>query len=285
MEEQLKFAWQSGLFLAVCLGLFIIAKTAFRFFNPGINIKSELVDKDNSAFFIAYICYFIAIIAIVGGVMKSEGSGDIGREILLSVIYGLIGIIALNVITFFTDRFLHTTVKLWEEVEKGSHAIAILKGGNYLSAGIIIGGVLLTEVEKPIEASVFLLFAIVISFLGYFYYNLITPFSTRTEIYNGNTAVALSSSGAQVAFAILIYAGFQIQHTDWRDSLISIGIDILAGFILIPLIRFIADKLFIPTRRITDEMVNQEKPNVGLGMFEAAAYIGGALLFIWCWNL
>lgn len=287
MEKQFEFAWQSGLFLIICLALFFIAKLVFKAFNPKLNISSELVDKDNTAFYIAYVSYFLGFIMIIGGVMNSEGSGQFWQEIFLTVVYGLVGIVLLNLITFIMDRFVHSTIKLWDEVTENTNlAIGFLKGGTYLSTGIIISGVMLTEVDKPIQAAAFLVFALVIASIGFLYYNLTTPFNAKTEIYKGNTAVAISAAGAQIAFAILIYAGFQIAHSTWIDSLIGIGIDVLGGIILLPLIRFVVDKAFIPKhRKITDEMVNQEIPNVGLGIFEAAAYIGGALLFVWCWNL
>ena len=88
-----------------------------------------------------------------------------------------------------------------------------------------------------------------------------------------------------MAFAILIYSGFQIEHNTWIDSVTHIGIDILGGFLILPIIRFIVDKLFLGKRKLTDELINQKIPNLGLGFFEAGAYISGALLFVWCWNL
>ncbi len=287
MEKQFEFAWQSGIFLLVCLALFFIAKIVFRLFNPKLAIDSELVDKDNTAFYVAYFCYFLAIVMIIGGVMNSESSGTLWKEIYLTAIYGSIGIVLLNILTIFMDKFVHSKIELWKAVTVEQNiAIGVLKGGNYLSTGIIVSGVMLTEVERPLQAGLFLFFAMLIASIGFIYYNLTTPFNAKTEIYKGNTAVAISAAGAQVAFAVLIYAGFQIEHANWQDSLISIGIDVLGGIILLPLIRFVVDKAFIPKhRKITDEMVNQDVPNIGLGMFEATAYIGGALLFIWCWNL
>jgi len=287
MDKELQFAWQSGLFLVTCLILFLFAKWLFKFFNLKLNIGAELVDKDNTAFYIAYASYFIGFIFIIGGVMNSEGSGDFWDEIFLSFVYGIIGILLLNFVTWAMDKFVHSSLNLWDEVtEKRNTAIGMLKGANYLSVGIIIAGVLLTEVNKPFEAAIFLAFAVVIASLGFVYYNLITPFNSKTEIYKGNIAVALSASGAQIAFAILIFAGFQIEHSNWVDSLISIGIDVLGGFIILPIIRLIVDKAFIPKhRKMTEEMIHQDQPNIGLGLFEASAYIGGALLFIWCWSL
>ena len=284
--EQYEFAWHSGLFLMVCLLLFFVAKLVFKVFNFSININDELTQKDNTAFYLGYLSYFTGFLMIIGGIMTSEGSGGIWEEIGYTFAYGLAGMVILNLASIFMDKIVHPKIALWDEIiHKKNVSIGIIKGVNYLGTGVIISGVMLTEVDKPVEAGIFLIFAMVIASLGFLYYNLITPFNIREEIYNQNTAVAISTAGAQIAFAILIYAGFQIQHTDWTDSLVSIGIDILGGFLLLPIIRYIVDKLFITNRKLTDELINQEVPNIGAGMFEAAAYIAGALLFVWCWHL
>ncbi|MCH2225516.1 MAG: DUF350 domain-containing protein [Crocinitomicaceae bacterium] len=286
MENNFEFIWHSGLFLVLCLVLFFVAKITFRLFNSSIKINEELTEKDNLGFYMGYIGYFVGFLMIIGGVMNSEGSGEFWSEVMYSVIYGLIGILLLNITSLILDKIIHPKVKLWTEViSKGNISIGILKGSHYFSTGIIISAVMLTEVNKPFEAAVFLVFALIIGSLGFMFYNFITPFNVRKEIYEGNAAVAVSTMGAQIAFAILIYSGFQIVHTTWQESFMNIGIDILIGFLIIPLIRLIVDKVFIPNRKLTDEIVNQENPNVGAGIFEALSYIGGALLFVWCWNL
>lgn len=286
MNINIEFFWQSGLYLLVCLVLFVIAKVVFGIFNSKVNVSEELVDKDNIAFYVVYVCYYIGILSVIAGVMNSEGNGDFWNELLLTAVYGAIGIVLLNLVIIIADKIVHGGIDLWKETTEGKLSVGILKGGNYISTGIIISGVMLTEVDKPVQTALYLAGALVFASLGYLYYNLTTKFNASREIYSGNAAVAASAAGAQVAFAILIYAGFQIEHSSWSASLQSIGIDVLAGFIILPLVRVILDKLFIPGhRKMTDEMVSQEVPNFGLGLFEAAAYIGGALLFIWCWNL
>jgi uncharacterized membrane protein YjfL (UPF0719 family) len=286
MENQYQFIWQSGLFLLLCLVLFFVAKVTFKLVNSKININQELIDNDNIAFYISYLAYFLAFVLIIGGVMKSEGTGDFWNELKLVGLYGLIGIVALNLSAIIKDKVFHSKISTWHEiVAKQKVSIGILKGANFVSAGVIISGIMLTEVNKPIEALVFLAFALVVASLGFVYYNLIMPFNVRQQIYDGNIAVSLSTAGVQVAFAILIYSGFQITHTDWQDSLMNIGIDVIGGIIILPVIRLIVDKVFLPNRKITDELINQDVPNLGLGLFEATAYIGGALLFVWCWNL
>lgn len=286
MENNFQFIWHSGVFLLVCLFLFFVAQLSFKLLNRSFNVNEELTEKDNLSFYLGYTGYFAGFLMIIGGVMKSEGNGDFYSEVIYSLIYGGIGILVLNLTSLILDKIIHPNIRLWDEVTNHQKvSIGILKGAHYLATGAIISGVLLTEVDKPLEVFVFLIFALMVGSIGFLYYNLITPFSIREEIYKGNSAVAISTSGAQIAFAILICSGFQIVHTNWQESLVTIGIDVLAGFILIPIIRLVVDKLFLPNRKLTDELINQEIPNIGAGIFEAFSYIAGALLFVWCWNL
>jgi hypothetical protein len=46
--------------------------------------------------------------------------------------------------------------------------------------------------------------------------------------------------------------------------------------------RFITDKILLPGQNLTDEIINQEKPNIGAALVEAFAYIGGSVLITWC---
>lgn len=286
MTDQYEFFWHSGLFLVVSLLLFFISKIGFKIFNSKIDITKELVDEDNLAFYLAYGSYFVAFVLIIGGVMNSEGSGNFWDELIYSGIYGILGILVLNISSLITDKIFHSKISFWNEIaEHKNISVGILKGANYLGTGIIIGGIMLTEVDKPIEAFLFLISALLIGSIGFIYYNLIVPFNIREQIYKGNIAVSVSTAGVQIAFAILIHSGFQIDHSSWSESVMHIGIDIIGGFLILPSIRFIVDKLFLGKRKLTDELINQEIPNLGLGFFEAGAYISGALLLVWCWNL
>src|SRR5687767_1168626 len=104
MEKQYEFIWQSGVFLACCLVLLIIARLAFKLFNFRLNINAELTDKDNTAFYLGYVAYFAAAIVIVGGVMNSEGSGTFWIEIYYTLLYGIVGIVLLNVAFMILSR-------------------------------------------------------------------------------------------------------------------------------------------------------------------------------------
>jgi hypothetical protein len=47
------------------------------------------------------------------------------------------------------------------------------------------------------------------------------------------------------------------------------------------LARLFCDKILLPGQNLTDELINQEKPNVGAALVEAFAYAGGSMLIVW----
>ena len=73
-----------------------------------------------------------------------------------------------------------------------------------------------------------------------------------------------------------------VEYKDVTEGAISIGILFVVGLILLPITRFITDKVMLPGYNLTDEMVNQEVPNIGCGLIEAFSYIGAAILITWC---
>ncbi len=51
--------------------------------------------------------------------------------------------------------------------------------------------------------------------------------------------------------------------------------------IALAVIRWLADWVLVPGVKISDEIVSQAVPNLGAGLIEAFAYIGGSFLIAW----
>jgi len=85
-----------------------------------------------------------------------------------------------------------------------------------------------------------------------------------------------------ISVALLISHGIGGDFEGWTDHFIKVGSEVIIGFILLPIVRFVTDTILLPGEKITDEIINQENPNVGASMMEAFAYIGGAVLIMWC---
>ena len=120
-----------------------------------------------------------------------------------------------------------------------------------------------------------------ILFLTTFVYNLITPYDIHDYIEKDNVAVAVGYAGAIIAIANLIRFALMHDFESWLITLEGVAIDVGIGLLFLPIARFLADKILLPGRNLTDELVNQQKPNVGAGVVEALAYVGGSMLIVW----
>lgn len=90
-------------------------------------------------------------------------------------------------------------------------------------------------------------------------------------------------AGAMIAIGNLIRHGLMHDFESWWITAEYIAIDAGIGLAFLPIARLIADKILLPGRNLTDELVNQDKPNIGAGIIEAFAYVGGSVLI--CWSL
>ena len=68
----------------------------------------------------------------------------------------------------------------------------------------------------------------------------------------------------------------------WKINLTSFVVYALAGLVLLPLVRFLVDKILLPGQCLSDEIANQEHPNLGAAFIEAVSYLGGSFLLTWC---
>ncbi len=280
------FLWQSGLYLLLCLCLFFIAKLILRAFWPGLSVDHELVEKDNVAYALLFVGYFVGVLLSMLGVLSGEGGATFWEELGFTAVYALASILILHLSGWVYDTVFLRKVSLRKEiVEEKNLAAGLIKGASLVSSGVILYGVLLVDAEHPQMALLYWGVAQILVLFVTVFYELISPFKMAEEIRKKNLALGISVGGVQIAFAILIQWGIQVEHTNWVNTLLTMGIDVGVGMVLLPLIRLVVDKIFLPSRKLTDEIIYQDTPNVGAGLIEAFSYIGGALLFVWCWNL
>ncbi|MFQ5582999.1 MAG: DUF350 domain-containing protein, partial [Calditrichia bacterium] len=132
-----------------------------------------------------------------------------------------------------------------------------------------------------VTAVVFWLLGQLALILAVFVYNWITPFDIHKEIEKDNVAVGVAVAGIMVALGNVIRIGISGDFVSWQINLTQFLGFLIFGLVMLPLLRIVTDKLLLPGVRLTDELVNQEKPNVGAAAIEATAYIAASLLLGW----
>jgi uncharacterized membrane protein YjfL (UPF0719 family) len=270
-------------YLGSSFALFFIGKYLYQIFHRGYNVKEELVEKDNLAFALAHTGYFIGLVLSIGGVMMGETAGLL-MDLLFIGVYGIISLVLLNLSIIINDKIILRKFSVRKEIcEDQNEGTGLLEGASSIATGLIIMGSVYGEGGGIDTMLIYWVVGQILLIATSFVYNWITPFDVHEQIEKDNVAVGVAMAGAIIAIGNMIRHGLMHDFESWYDTAQSIGIDYGIGIVFIPIARLIADKILLPGRNLTDELINQEKPNIGAGIIEAFAYVGGSVLI--CWSL
>ena len=267
------------IYLVVSFVLFLVGKKVYQLIHRSINIDEELVKKDNLAFSFANVGYYIALVIVISAVYSGDGIEHIVDDLIEVAIYGLSSIVLLNVSVLISDKLILRKFSIKEEIVRDQNVGAgVLEGAICIANSLVIYGAIAENQDSFIEILLLWLISQFVLALVTVVYNKITPYDIHEHIKNDNVAVGIGFSGAIIAVANLIRYGAQMEADSWiivgENLLLETGI----GLLLLPLARFLTDKILLPKRNLTDEIINQEKPNNGAAIIEAFSYIGGSIL-------
>ncbi len=284
-HEYVVVAYEAIIYLALSFVLFFVGKLIYQLFHPKIKVKSELVENDNLAFAFAHVGYFIGLVLAIGGVLIGPSNGLLNDTIDIFA-YGLLAIFLLNLSTLINDKLILNTFHVEKEIINDKNVgTGIIEAANAIASGLIILGALTGESHNlgfgVLTASVFWLVGQILLFFTVKIYNIITPYDIHQHIEKDNVAVGVGFAGALIAMGNLIRFAITDEFVSWGESLGYVAIIAVIGFVLLPIVRFLTDKILLPGQNLTDEIVNQEKPNVGAALVEAFAYIAGSVLISW----
>ncbi len=265
--------------------LFMIGKLVYQLFHPRVKVAYELVENDNLSFSLAHVGYFIGLLLVISSVVLGESLGLV-EDMMAIGLYGLVAIVLLNLSILLNDKLIFSKFDLKKEIlEDGNIGTGIIEGANAIATGLVVMGAIYGEGAGPggpfVTALLFWLLGQLILWITTFVYNLITPYDIHEHIEKGNIAVGVGYAGAIIAIGILINNAIMHDFVNWSVSGELVAFNVVFGLVFLPIARILTDKILLPGQKLTDEIVNQEHPNVGAAVVEAFAYVGGSLLIIW----
>ncbi len=269
------------IYLISAFALFFVGKVVFDRINRSYQLNEELVKKDNSALAIAMVGYYFGLTLSIGGVIVGPSAGLL-EDLIDILLYGPLAIILMNASAIINDKFIlykfNNTKELIEDQNVGTGAVECAV---YIATGMIIFGAISGQDGSLITAIVFWGLGQLALILTGIIYNLITPYDIHSHIEKNNVAVGVSFAGALVGIGNVIRHAVSGDFQSWSENLsIFLGFTIM-GLIFLPIIRFLSDKVLLPGENITDELVHQEKPNIGAAFIEAFSYIGASFFIVW----
>ena len=272
----------SGLiYLVSAYVLFWLGKVVFDLIHREFRVAEELLKKNNAALALALAGYYLGLVFAIGGVLVGPSQGLL-EDLIDIFLYGPLAIVLLNVSTIVSDRLiLYQFDNNKEIIQDQNTGTGVVAGSIYAATGLILFGAISGEGGTVWTALAFWgLGQVALIFTG-LVYEWITPYSIHEQIERDNVAVGVSFAGALIGMGNILHYSISGDFSSWQDNLTAFGAYALLGLLVLPAVRLATDKVLLPGATITAELVEKEKPNLGVAFIEMFSYIGASLLIGW----
>lgn len=268
-------------YLGSVLVLFVVGKFVFDFLHPRFNLKHELVEKDNMAMAITIAGYMLGLVFAIGGIMSGHSNGIV-EDLFDIFFFGMFAVVLLNIAGVINDKvLLYRFDNVKEIVDDRNAGTGAIVGGNYMAVGLIFAGAFSGQDGDLITGCVFWMLGQVVLILASKVYDVSVKFDLHDEVERDNVAVGVAFAGLLIATGNILRIGTSGDFESWQANFEGFLAYSAMGLVILPLLRIATDRLLLPGSRLTDELVNQEHPNVGAGLIEATSYISASLLIGW----
>ncbi len=261
-----------------------------------INLEQVLIRKDNKAVAITFCAYTVGIGIILQSVVHTEYLLNLA-DLIPTILWSLFGIVLFQ-FSFWLNQHLFWTVRKHKEIlDNENISIACVISGYLIANALIIRSIISGDtisidfqnilLHPSIQALtsnysiswlwdilltiLYFILAQVCFFVFSILYQKITTFHLLEQIHENNIAVGIAYSGDIIAIAIILSAPFSVTH-----SLVFFFAWIILGTALLIALRFILDKLILPSRELNLEI--KEDQNWGIALFEAGFSLLYAIL-------
>ncbi len=296
-ENTILWIGKTLFYIASFLVLFVISKQFFKARFRNIDINEELTLKDNVAFSILTVGYFLGVLIIFLGVIQGKSYGY-KEDTILIISYGILGNILLIIGSVFNEKIvLIKKINLYKEIIKDENkGTGIVEAANFIGSSLIIYGAITGQSINIFEdlgnfglhlsgiVSLVIFWSVGQLILLVFMkvYPAISSYKIYEELEKDNNAVGIVYSSIFIAIAYLYAQAIKEDITSWQITIENVLYYLGLGMILLPITRWVVDKVILPKSNLTHEIVHQEIPNQGAALIEAFAYIGSAVLISYC---
>jgi len=269
--------------IAIGFLLFWLGQLAYRkLFRRRMELNLELFVKDNPAVAIALVGYYFGIVIALGGVLDKTLS-VLPEKLLNLASYGGLVILLMLAGAWVGDRLILKHFDCDREIlQERNIGAAFVEAGNHIANGLILNASLGGEGGNLLVGFACWLIGLGVLVLASAVYPRFAKYNVFREIEKrNNPAAGIACAGLLVATGNIVRVAFAPEFQDWVSSFRVYGLNLLFCLALLVAIRWLADLILVPGVKISDEIVNQEVPNLGAGLIEAFAYIAASFLIAW----
>ena len=299
LVDTLEFFPKGLIYVAVGLAALLVAKVVQDLVTR-YSINQQVTGENNAALGLSLAGYYLGVVFVFVGALyqplsvirdddwKPTSAGYWG-EVLEVVVYALIGIAVLNAARIVVDRLvLHTFQTEKEIVEGRNTGTGAVEFGVYLATGLVIagsiagtgateaGGTEVNVLDSAVRSLVFLGLGMAVLILYSLFYQLTTSYDIHDEIEQGNTAVGVALAGNLIAVGVVTFKAVFGEFVGWAESLAGFLVFAVLGFVLLFVVRQIADIVLLPGAKLQQELSADR--NLGVAFIISAVVISSSLI-------
>ncbi|MEJ5300666.1 MAG: DUF350 domain-containing protein [Thermodesulforhabdaceae bacterium] len=262
--------------------LLSVGRWVFNLMYPRCNVRDELVEKDNPAMAIVLGGYVIGMALAIGGSLVGP-TLTIRLAFYDLLIYGPLAILFMFCSHFISDKIILRSFDATKEIiEDRNCGTGIIVAANHVAMGLVVYGAVAGE-GTILSAVVFWLLGQIALIVATWFYNRILPFDVHEQVEKDNVAAGVAFAGVLVATGNIVRFAIQGNFVSWERDLLFFVVVMGIGAVLLPLSRLLVEKIMLSGRRLMDEIVRQDVPNIGAATIEASIYV--AISFLIGWSL
>jgi uncharacterized membrane protein YjfL (UPF0719 family) len=299
LVDTLEFFPKGLIYVAVGLAALLVAKVVQDLVTR-YSINQQVTGENNAALGLSLAGYYLGVVFVFVGALyqplsvirdddwKPTSAGYWG-EVLEVAIYALVGIAVLNAARIVVDRLvLHTFQTEKEIVEGRNTGTGAVEFGVYLATGLVIAGSIagtgsteaagaeVSALESALRSLVFLGLGMAVLILYSLFYQLTTSYDIHDEIEQGNTAVGVALAGNLIAVGVVTFKAVFGEFVGWPESLAGFLVFAVLGFVLLFVVRQVADLVLLPGAKLQQELSADR--NLGVAFIISAVVISSSLI-------
>ncbi|GEA12173.1 DUF350 domain-containing protein [Alteromonas sp. KUL49] len=263
-------------YLVLFAVIFLAAKWAKDLFTS-YSLNKELAEHDNASIALTMSGYYIAVALIFVSQLAGPSYG-LTQDIFLVGGYSVLGILLLNLSRWVNDKaILRTFCNIEKLTKEQNNGVGAIQFGVYLATGLVVSGALSGQ-GSVLTFFVFFLLGQLSLVAFTIIYNLVAPYDLYAELEKNNFAAAVGFSGALIGLGIIVKNSVTGDFVAWNTDLLSFAGSAVLGFIFLPLLLRLVDRLVIPGKSLSHEITHDQ--SVAAGLLVASIVISFSLVLV-----
>lgn len=222
----------------------------------------------------AFSGYMIGVVIILIGAFSGQSMPSFRDDLIIYVLYALLGIGLINISGFFADKLLlykfSTTKEMLQDKNIGA---AMVHFGVYVASGLIISACINGEYGGIISSVIYFILGMLFLVIFLKIYDIITPYSIHEEIEKDNYAAGIALSGNIIAIGLILMKSTLGDSLNVEQSVVLYFIDLASIILLLPFFRLILGNIIFKN---INKLIKEN--NISAGIIEFISIICFALI-------